>query len=388
MPKWRSTMWCNFKFSAAVLLLSLASVGANAGIVQEHLNKECDKNQFSPEICKLLIEQVEEVINDKSKPEEAIAAFKEAVKAHLLSADFLNERLLKSAIVSSALKDKPLKLEFKSVEADKADSNVLGLAYEYNYTFEFEGTDESTREFDLEFTSEGFITQNEEENPRNLLEAQLVLSGKLHTDIKPVTDEWSNKLKDLVIDAATGDKQAQKEMYSMLDEVGEQYSGFYFLKYGLDVGIESDQAFDAKNKIYSGFLYGQYDFMNRNTFLGNLGVTVGALTSIGKVDPSDETPRAMAGDDSDFYRMKGEFTAAIPLGTYGKYPIDLQFNYRTYYEISASDLVKDAGLDRHHLRTWSLTGPYGMYVSYSSGELPFDLSSESTVELGVKWYFN
>jgi hypothetical protein len=379
-------MRSRIKLGAALFLFALPTTWVNAGQIQDHLNKECKKSQFDPQICKLLIKRVEEVINKKSTPDEAINSFNNEVKKYILTPDFLNERLLGSATISSALKNKPLKLEFKAIEADSADSTVLGLAYEYKYIFDFEGTNEYSRKFDLAFSSEGFITQNKEKNPRNIIEAQLVLSGDIHTDIKPVSDEWSKEFVDLVVKGAQGDQQAQNDMYGMLDKVGEQYGGFYFIKYGLDVGIESDQSFDAKNKKVSGFVYGQYDFMNRNSFLGNLGVTIGALTSVDQINPNNKTPRALLGDNSDYYRVKGEFTATLPLGEYGKYPIDLQFNYRTYQELSASDIVKEAGMDRYHLRTWSLTGPYGMYVSYSSGELPFDLSSESTVELGVKWY--
>ena len=55
--------------------------------------------------------------------------------------------------------------------------------------------------------------------------------------------------------------------------------------------------------------------------------------------------------------------------------------------MGASDMVKSADLDSYQLKTYSLNTPTGIFVSYSSGRLPFGLENESTVELGFKTYF-
>jgi len=44
-------------------------------------------------------------------------------------------------------------------------------------------------------------------------------------------------------------------------------------------------------------------------------------------------------------------------------------------------------LDSYNLRTFSLSGPAGLFVSYSSGKLPFDQQNDDVVALGFKTYF-
>ena len=39
--------------------------------------------------------------------------------------------------------------------------------------------------------------------------------------------------------------------------------------------------------------------------------------------------------------------------------------------MGASDMVKSADLDSYQLKTYSLNTPTGIFVSYSSGRLPF-----------------
>jgi hypothetical protein len=105
------------------------------------------------------------------------------------------------------------------------------------------------------------------------------------------------------------------------------------------------------------------------------------------VDPNMQTPRAIAGDNSSYTRLSGEFSLIVPLQKLASLPYYLTFNYQIYAEMGASDIVKTANLDAYQLKTYSLNTPTGIFVSYSSGRLPFGLENESTVELGFKTFF-
>lgn len=55
--------------------------------------------------------------------------------------------------------------------------------------------------------------------------------------------------------------------------------------------------------------------------------------------------------------------------------------------IFARSLHPDAAFKNDQLKTYSLNTLTGIFISYSSGRLPFGLENESAVELGFKTYF-
>ena len=90
------------------------------------------------------------------------------------------------------------------------------------------------------------------------------------------------------------------------------------------------------------------------------------------------------GDESAYYRASFEVSIWLPLN-YQDFAFT--YNYRHYQELGASEIVKNASLDKAHLRTYTISGPYGLFASYSSGRLPFGFDDEVMVQLGWKWHF-
>ncbi len=178
---------------------------------------------------------------------------------------------------------------------------------------------------------------------------------------------------------------ARTRGYALLDSTTDFLKSFQYHEFGLEVGYESDQQFEASQTALGAFVYSQYEAWSNSGFLGALNITPAVRLGIDQIDPNDETPRAMAGDDSSFLRASGEVSLWVPLPT--DQPLALTVSYRHYREISASSVVKDANLDSYNVRTIGLTGPFGLFVTYSSGQLPLDLHSDNVVALGWRTFF-
>ena len=58
-----------------------------------------------------------------------------------------------------------------------------------------------------------------------------------------------------------------------------------------------------------------------------------------------------------------------------------------YRELSPSSVIKAAGLDERFYVSAAIVAPNGVFVSYRSGDLPFDLKSQVVYELGFHTYF-
>jgi hypothetical protein len=111
------------------------------------------------------------------------------------------------------------------------------------------------------------------------------------------------------------------------------------------------------------------------------------LVSIESVSPSSETPRAMTGDYSSYERVSYEFSLNMPLDDLLNIPYTFTYNFRGYEEVSPSDIVKTANLDKYRLRAYSLITTTGIIASYYSDPLPFGLEEEYIISLGFQTYF-
>jgi hypothetical protein len=304
------------------------------------------------------------------------------------------DALLASPFVTSKLDKLPVDITLKVIDIEDADS-VLALDFSYDKELSrtyYDTSGSRMKSYKFDFSISGTVTQSDEENPRNFIDASVSFSlqnmpsfneakalaalNKNHYSVYNCTAEAS--IDDIVCATLIND-----ETIKPFENVGASY----YLDYGFDLGYETDQAFDASNTRLSGYLMATYEDMSRNSFMGVSGIVPSLRVSIDSVRPSAETPRAMAGDDSSYERLSAEFHLSVPLTRLLDLPYLFSFNYRTYDELAASDIVKNAKLDSYRLRTYSLSAPVGLILSYSSGRLPFGLEEEQTIELGFKTYF-
>lgn len=301
----------------------------------------------------------------------------------------LQVSILNSPFLSNRLETLPVDVTFKVIDIQDGDS-VLGMEFQYakNISRTIYGNGGSReKSYGFDFSLDGTATQDDEKNPRNFINTKLSFSFSNHPNfneakaVKSLTknvfcieEENIEKLEcgTLLADATAG----------FFDQVG---STFYF-DYGIDLTYEADQAFDAHNTLVSAFAIASYEDFRRDSFLGSNSIVPTVRIAVDTVEPSN-SPRVLAGDDSSYERFSGEFHLSVPLTKLLNIPYLFSFNYRIYEEIGASEIVEQAGLESYHLRTYSLSDPAGLVVSYSSGRLPFGLEEQQTIEIGFQTYF-
>jgi len=377
-------------------VIILASIAFTAS-AEVDIAREICPTSFSEIQCSLISEKIEKLFEEnepKSLDEVKVAvnnAFDELVNDSRLYQSFLDTSSIKSKLDSI-----PLALKFKMIDRESEDS-VVGLDFSYSHNFEKTKLDSSgSREsnFGFDFNINGTVTQKAEENPRDFIVAKV--SARYSNDpvfaISPAARSSEPLLTEATKSYCLDDKYVDSDLCDEMDDniyknLFGALGGISFFDFGLDIGYETNQSFDAKNRTIGGFAYYSYENHNPSSFIGAFNIKPAILINIESVSPSDETPRAMAGDDSSFERISYEFSLNIPLDEFFNVPYTFTYNFRGYEEVSPSDVVEAANLNKYRLRTYSLITPIGLIASYSSGRLPFGLENENIVSLGFQTHF-
>jgi len=342
--------------------------------------------------CKALVEAGVKSVTGGEVDKKAL---QDTLDTDLHSPEFLNHVLTKLYG-----RDVPLGLEFKNLDASDGES-LLGLSYAIDKKLVKVDRPSSERwnsRSTIAFNANGTLTSDSDKNPRNFLDTRLAVAYAWSSRIPIQSDAFGQSLTEAAIAAAplcagpgAGNsdacRAAKRKGFALLDNISDYLNAFQFYQLGIDAGYESDQRFDAQQSRFGAFVFGQYEAWGTNSLLGALGLTPAIRLGVDKVEPNDETPRAMAGDNSAFYRYTGELSLWMPVGSHFGQNLAFTINYRHWGEIDPATVVSNAGLDKYSLRSFSLTSPSGLFVSYSSGKLPLDVRRDDVVELGWKTYF-
>lgn len=153
--------------------------------------------------------------------------------------------------------------------------------------------------------------------------------------------------------------------------------GGFFSKY------EANQGFTNKQAVYGlGGTYGKYAVFGENDF-------VAFDANFGRVDPKDDTERASAlgvATLDPYYRWNLEFLYMVPIQSANVKAIE--FNYRYFQEVNASDAIKAATLDKQQLATLRVGLKNDFFLAYSAGKLPFNRKDDQIIQLGFSYKFN
>jgi hypothetical protein len=369
-----------FLCSAPVLAQDAAGVSAAEGLCP---------SAFTEELCAQTVDMFKEALTDSPDSFEAFReGLSDTLKSRANDPEFM-QSFLESPFLASKLDALPITLKFKLLDREEEDS-VIGLEFSYSTSFKrttLKDTGKYKHGYQFSFDLNGTVTQNEEDNPRDFINAKLSFSGnyspsfnlnKVQIGLSPEkcdAPQFADTRECILFDAA--------EIERFFEPVG----GAFYIDYGLNLGYETDQAFAAKNQIYGGFVYVGYEDFKRDSFMGYNSIKPSLRLAVDTVEPSSETPRALAGDESSYQRLSGDFSLVVPLQRLLGVLYYFNFNYRIFQELDASEISKSADLDAFQLRTYSLTTPTGLFLSYSSGRLPFGIKDENTVELGFNTYF-
>jgi len=118
------------------------------------------------------------------------------------------------------------------------------------------------------------------------------------------------------------------------------------------------------------------------------------LLGIERLDADEQDPRSALTTETTFTRAKAEIAFNTQLANFGGEIVRLNASYRYFKELSAPSAVKAAELDEFDFFTASLRFParllpliesnsYELFVSYTSGKLPFGVESDQAFEIGI-----
>ena len=323
--------------------------------------------------------------------------------------------------------DNPLKkfldaanIKFKAFDSDKpGKEKSLGFSYDVNRDFSrYYISDETDRHDGLTFnlSAKGNVAFDKAANPRDFLDSKVAFLGFFSRGgVVPVSPELRPQLYKLLDEAADADtpeaimkSSAAKELTRIIHE---HMTTQYYCELAANGGIESDQSFSQKQYTYGGHLafeikgwnpdspwarFNIFDYafaatrlllQNDTTWSPRGSALPTVMVGVDQVMPTENDPRAMVGDKSDFPRVKLQAGYRTMVGHINGEAAFFEANVRYYQELGASSAVKVASLDHSTVFTVVLLLPKAMYVSYSTGRLPFDVKDSQLYEMGFHYKF-
>ncbi|MGR5169506.1 hypothetical protein ACPV5L_20200, partial [Vibrio astriarenae] len=222
--------------------------------------------------------------------------------------------------------------------------------------------------------------------------------GVLIGEGKPLPEECQN---DYVIDHSNNDYNSLELKFGVNGVIGSEAkrnpldfttfslngfykawrSNLYTYQAGGFVSYETDQKNDNAQTVYGANI--SYQRWESPESANNyLFISLG----YGEVDPSKNENRVnlLNGDKSKHERLDGEVVVQYAPGVNEISKIEV--SYRHFYEPSAPNEIKQAGLDSFGLITAGVYFPKGWYVAFTDGKLPFSEQDDQVYHLG--WSHN
>ena len=347
-----------------------------------------------------------------------------AIREQLESPETLNKVLLTHLDKRHGwqfLKD--VKFQFKGFESSENDRTALGFSYDYDKSVLDHDLgcrlDGCIRGLDLSFSAIGNVAFDSDVNPRDFLDTKLSFAFfQSRGGVQKGGAELKSKIDaavEMFFDADT-DAEADEIGEDVVMLVRQTLTPQLYFSIAGDLALESDQRFDTRQTVWSA--RGAIDFKdwtNRTAWTSfnifdfpaaairaaagydGCGSRPGTcfrprgtawptlLLGIGRVSPSGDDPRALAGDSSDFTRVDAEVSYRSPLARVGNDNLYLSANWRYYRELNPINAVRDADLDEFSLLTLAIGGTEGVFISYSDGKLPFAFADDQVFELGLRF---
>ncbi|MBC8026966.1 MAG: hypothetical protein H7Y89_13315 [Steroidobacteraceae bacterium] len=116
--------------------------------------------------------------------------------------------------------------------------------------------------------------------------------------------------------------------------------------------------------------------------------------SLDRLDAKDDEIRAAFTSKSTFTRASAEVAFQTILASFDEGPLRFNISYRYFHEFSPPEAIKIANLDSFDYTKMQLRFParllpivetdeYELFVSYTDGKLPFDVTSGKAIEVGI-----
>lgn len=309
-------------------------------------------------------------------------------------------------------------LRFKTFRANGEDgSAALGFSYSYSKDIKkhlFSQDSVSSSGISFAIKADGNVAFDRRVNPQDFLDSKL--SFHFFHSHGGVTDRADttianrlNKLEDELTNIIDPDSLRNSPVWKeFMSTVSNRLTTQFYVDFSLRAGLESNQDFSQKQYVYGAQLGFDLKAWNRNSTLANLNIfdwpfaVIRVLTGYDKdlsplgstiptvlvgidgVNPEDDSLRAMVEDDSIYPRFSAEVSFKTPISKSAAFVA----NFRYYKELGASSAVKTANIDEFLYFTSAVTLSNGLFVSYTTGKLPFDAKNDQVYELGFHYKFN
>ncbi|MGA1794562.1 MAG: hypothetical protein ACMUIL_01780 [bacterium] len=368
-------------------------------------------------------------VNFHAHAQEEDAILKESgLKSKLIDLIIDNPGTINKVIIDMIKEDSPLRkivdnveIRLKAFDSDtEEDNGSLGFSYTYSkdiarYNFSQQKNARHTS-LALNFSSEGNVAFDREINPEDFMDTDLSLllfhsTGGVDSASADVSD-LLNELEDIAVEQPTREDLLKNKAVQEAVRINRSHlSTQIYTELSVDAGMESNQSF-TKKQYYYGLHAGldvkawnpdstlakynilDYPFALTRYLLGNDpkwmprgSVLPTLLVGIDQVNPQDNDPRELAGDDTDFARIRMEASYRTLVGHMNGHSTFFEMNFRYYQELDPVDTIKDATLDQYTSLSAALLLPRGMYISYATGRLPLDAEEDRVYELGFRYSF-
>jgi hypothetical protein len=307
-----------------------------------------------------------------------------------------------------------LNLNFKSFQSDTLPVS-LGFDYNYSNTWVKNKVNESStllQSYSLVF--KGNVAFKKRYNPNDFLEYSIAydnsyLWGGQVAELDEETSIKMEELQDTILERRQRKDQSFLALY-------EDLAGYISVTDQFALGIkgkfafESNQDFSKKQFAPGLLITGGAKGWNKNEALRYFNIldypfalirlitgtdkkftVYGAtfpsmLLGIDYVIPQDDTTRKRLSGELDAYSRLGfEIGFKTRVARIGREVLHFSSDFRWYKELKADQAIKDNNLDRSTFFVAAIESNSGLFVSYSTGRLPFDRRNDQVYALGFKY---
>lgn len=388
----------------SILVICLVIV-SNAGSAQESVKNELIKT----------LKQVDPQIDPKTAESLSLTAIKEI----FLKPELLNDVFFKSLEVLEKKSSIPYKfireLNIKP-KAFQADSFPVSLGFEYKYANNWTKNKKTGKSLFLQnynLSFNGDVAFKKKQNPNSFLESSFSYDGAFLWGGHPmkIDDATSDKIQE--IEDSILERRQRKEPYMDLYQKVNSLitvSDQFYLGIKGKFAFESNQDF-TKRQFAPGVLVGLgAKGWNKNEALRYLNIfdypfaairfltgtdatfnVYGAtfpsvLFGLDYVIPDNDTVRKkLIGNKDPFIRLRLEVGFKTRVARIGKEVIHFSSNFRWYQELNSNNAIKINKLDKSTFFVASLESYTGLFISYTSGKLPFDRKNDQVYALGFRY---
>ena len=385
-----------------VIFISLLTILSSDIYPQESLSLSDIAKNISPDISDVSITgELQNIFNEVLNDPETL--------------NLVLKETFEKAKAGNFLKD--LDLKFKTFQFDTV--SAIGLSYSYQKDIKNNYLDSSAANasgISFSLHTEGNVAFIKKINPNDFLKSGVSISYfNSRGGAVEISDELSDSLTRIQKVLSTYENIDSLNNSSLwknyLKLISQYLTTQIFFDFSLHANLESNQDFSMKNYVYGASLAVDIKGWNRNSTLAQLNILdwpfaitrwltgtddniypVGSsiptfLFNISYVDPSSDPLRKSLNETKKYPRLgfEGAFKTLVSNSFGGGLFVSADLRY--FKEFNASSVIKNLGLDDSFYFAVELRQENGLFLSYATGSLPYDLQTDDVYAIGFNYSF-